>query len=114
MIRRRDRRSAASAALRGPHGPRLRPCSRAPAARCCFDEEIDDFAHRSLAYRGFGERKVVLNDVPVAAAVALLQHVPGVGEVVDDRVRAALSDIEQRDVARAYVRIARDLRERPP
>src|SRR6478672_1493575 len=56
--------SAASPPL-GPHGPRLGRCSRAPAVRCCFDEEIANFAHRTLAYRGSRARKVALNDVPV-------------------------------------------------
>src|SRR6266550_7158809 len=110
MITRRATMSAASPPLRGPHGPRLSPCCRAPAARCCFHEKIDDFAHRSLAYGGFRKRKVLLNDVPIAAAVALLQHVPGIGEVADDRVCAALGDIGcGGDVAQAYLRIARDL-----
>ena len=68
--------SAVSPTLRGLHGPRLGPCRRAPATRWSFYEEIDDVAHRALLYGGFREWKVVLNDVPVAAAVGSFSTYP--------------------------------------
>ena len=41
---------------------------------------------------GFGQREVRLDLVAVAAAVFVLDDVPGVGQVGDDAVRAAFGD----------------------
>jgi hypothetical protein len=63
---------------------------------------------------GFRQREVGLDLVAVAAAVFLLHHVAGCGQVADDAVGAALDDAQAaRDVAEPRARVAGDARQRP-
>ena len=55
-------------------------------------EESEDFADRGFLAGWLQQRHVGLNLVAVAAAVFLLYHVPGCGEIGDEAVSAALGD----------------------
>jgi hypothetical protein len=57
-------------------------------------EKGEDFADGGLLAGGFGQREVCLDLVAVAAAVFLLHHVAGCGQVGDDAVGAALGDAQ--------------------
>jgi hypothetical protein len=60
-----------------------------------------------LAAGGFGQREVRLDLVAAAAAVFLLHHVAGCGQVGDDAVGAALGAAQAgRDVAQPHARFA--------
>ena len=57
----------------------------------------------------FGQRQVRLDLVAVAAAVFLLHHVAGFGQVGDDAAGAALGDVHAgRDVAQPHARVVGD------
>ena len=63
---------------------------------------------------GFGQREVRLDLVAVAAAVFVLDHVAGCGQVGDDAVGAALGDVQAgRDVARPRARVVGDAQQHP-
>ena len=58
---------------------------------------------------GLWERQVSLDLVAVAAAVLVLDDVPGLGEIGGDAVGGALGDARPgRDVAQPYARVAGD------
>src|SRR5207237_1466189 len=107
---------ASSLLLCAAHGTcRLLRGRGAPAARLRTDEEVEDLTDRTLPDRRLRERKVVLHDVAVASPVSLLQHIAGLGEVIDDRVGAALRDLEVcGDVTQARARIVRDTQQHAP
>jgi len=57
---------------------------------------------------------VRLDLVAVAAAVFLLHHVAGLGEVGDDAVGGALGDVQaRRDIAQPRARVVRDAQQHP-
>jgi hypothetical protein len=63
---------------------------------------------------GFGQREVRLDLVSVAAAVFVLDHVAGCGQVGEDAVGAALGDVQAGcDVAQPRVRVASDAQRHP-
>ena len=63
---------------------------------------------------GLGQRAVGLDVVAVAAAVLLLDHVPGLDQVRDDAERAAFGDVQAgRDVAQAHPGVVRDQQQNP-
>ncbi len=102
----RTRRSAAVAP--GWSGPGHRQ-SRAGAR-----QEGGDFADGGLLASGFGQREVRLDLVAVAAAVFLLHHVAGCGQVGDDAGGAALGDAQAgRDVAQPHSRFVGDAQQDP-
>ena len=73
-----------------------------------------DFADGALPGGGFRQRQVRLDLVAVAAAVFLLHHVAGLGEVGDDAVGGALGDAQaRRDVAQPRARVVRDAQQHP-
>jgi hypothetical protein len=57
-------------------------------------EEGEDFADGGFLGGGFGQREVGLDLVAVAAAIFLLDHVAGCGQVGDDAAGAALGDVQ--------------------
>ena len=60
------------------------------------------------------ERQVGLDLVAVAAAVLLLDDVPGLGEIGDDAVGGALGDARPgRDVAQPHARVVGDAQQHP-
>ena len=79
------------------------------------DQQVEHLADRSFADRRFGQRQMLLNDVTIAPAFALFQHVAGAGQVVDDRVRAPLGNGELIcDIAQADAGVVRDAQQRAP
>jgi len=73
-------------------------------SRAGVGEEGEDFADGGFLAGGFGQREVRLDLVAVAAAVFVLDHVAGCGQVGDDAVGAALGDVQAgRDVAEPRV-----------
>jgi hypothetical protein len=88
------RAGSAAVASAWPGSGQLRP-------RAGAREEGGDFADGGFLGGGFGQREVRLDLAAVAAAVFVLDHVAGCGQVGDDAVRAALGDVQaRRDVAR--------------
>ena len=62
----------------------------------------------------FGERQVGLDLVAVAAAVLVLDDVPGLGEIGDDAVGGALGDARPgRAIAQPHARVAGGARQHP-
>ena len=63
---------------------------------------------------GSGQREVGLDLVAAEAAIFLLDHVAGCGQVGDDAVGAALGDVQAgRDVARSRARVVSDAQQHP-
>ena len=57
----------------------------------------------------------MLNDVSIPAAVALLSHISGAREVVDDRIGTALGDVQSRGkVTKPHARIVSNAQQRAP
>jgi hypothetical protein len=72
-------------------------------------QDGEDFADGRFLAGGFGQREVGLDLVTVAAAVFLLDHVTGFGQVGDDAVGAAFGDAQAgRDDAQPRARVTRD------
>jgi len=72
-------------------------------------QDGQDVADGGLASHGIGQREVGLDLVAVAAAVFLLDHVSGLGQVRDDPVRAALGDPQiGGDVPQSHARVLGD------
>jgi len=77
----------------------VRPSSRSQR-RVGAGKKGQDLADRAFPASGLREREVRLDLVAVAAAVLLLDHVAGLGQLGDDAVGAALGDARPgRDVA---------------
>jgi hypothetical protein len=77
-------------------------------------QEGEDFADGGFLGGGLGQREVRLDLEAVAAAVFLLDHVSGCGQVGDDAVRAALGDAQAgRDVAQPRAGVAGDAQQHP-
>ena len=77
-------------------------------------EEGQHLADGGLLAGGFGQRQVGLDLIAVAAAVFLLQHVTGFGQVGDDAVGAAFGDAQAgREVAQPHARVAGDAQQQP-
>lgn len=73
------------------------------------DEKSEHLADRSLSTNRFWQGKVVLDPVPIATAVLLLDDIAGLGQVGNDAERGALGDVERSgDVTQAHPRIMRD------
>jgi hypothetical protein len=72
------------------------------SGRAGADQESQDLADGVLPADGLRERQVRLDVIPIAAAVLLLDYVPGLDQVPDDAEGAALGDVQAgRDVAQA-------------
>src|ERR1700734_2330370 len=72
-------------------------------------EESQNLAHGALPACGLWQREMRLDLVAVAAAVLLLDDVPGLGQVSDNAVGAALGDVEPgRYIAQADARVLCD------
>src|SRR5712692_8573644 len=77
-------------------------------------EKGQHLADGDLLAGGLGQREVRLDLVAVAAAVFLLDHVVGLGQVGDDAVGAALGDAHAgRDVAQPHARVMCDAQQDP-
>src|SRR3954452_13269801 len=77
-------------------------------------EELEQLTDRAFFARRIGQWEVVLDLVPVAASVALFDHVPRFGQIGDDAERGALRDVERRrDLAQTDTGIARDAQQHP-
>ena len=64
-------------------------------------EESEDFADGRFLAGWLPQRHVGLDLVAVAAAVFLLHHVPGCGEIGDEAVGAAFSDVRVAAMSRS-------------
>src|SRR6266704_1847041 len=97
----------------------LVPGGQPGCAGAVAGEECQDFAGRcqSPAVRHWqrsAKRQVGLDLVAVAAAVLVLDDVPGPGEIGDDAVSGALGDARPgRDVAQPHARVAGDAQQHP-
>ena len=77
-------------------------------------EEGQDFADGGFLAGGFWQREVRLDLVAVAAAVFVLDDVPGCGQVGDDAVGAAVGDVQAgADVARPGARVVGEAQQDP-
>ena len=87
---------------------------RAGRAVRVSQQDGEDLADGGFPGAGLGQRQVRLDLVAVAAAVFLLDHITGLGEVSDDAVGAALGDAQAgRDVAQPRARVMRDAQQDP-
>src|SRR5439155_23233495 len=91
----------------------LRTCSSCTTLPT--DEKLEDFTDRPLTERRLRESTMLLYDIPIPAAVALLEHVPGGGQVTHDPVGTPFSDAQRlRDSAQAHPGVVRDAQQRSP
>src|SRR4029450_7592606 len=84
------------------------------AVRVDADEEVEQLADGALLGDRVAQRQVLLDAVPVATAVLVLDHVAGVDEIGDDAVGAALGDAHDGgEVPQAHARVMGDAQQRP-
>src|ERR1022692_2971076 len=85
-----------------------------PALRVAAHQEGEDVANGGLLAGWFGQRKVSLNLIAVAAAVLVLHDIACRGQVRDDAVRASLGDAHRgSDVPQSRTGILRDAQQDP-
>src|ERR1700683_1415638 len=91
----------------------VRPAGRSQR-RVGAGQKGQDLADRAFPASGLREREVRLDLVAVAAAVLLLDHVAGLGQLGDDAVSAALGDAQAgRDVAQPRAGVVCDAHQHP-
>src|ERR1700728_468682 len=84
-------------------------CPGRSRQRIVAGQESQNLANGALPACGLWQREVRLDLVAVTAAVLLLDDVPGLGQVSDNAVGAALGDVEPgRDIAEADARVLCD------
>src|SRR6185437_4200296 len=84
------------------------------ASRVRSGQDGQDLADGAFPAYGLWQREVRLNVVVVAAAVLLLDHVPGLGQVREDAEGAAFGDVQAgRDVTQPHGGVVGDAQQDP-
>ena len=116
------RQAAGATGTTGPQGDDIRTVRRAtvrPARKpgqavCISQQHGEDLADGGLPAGRLGQWQVGLDPVAVAAAVSLLHHVAGLGEVGDDAMSGALGDAQAGgDVAQPDPWVVGDAQQHP-
>jgi len=99
----------------GVNGARGLSCRcGASAAPLGAEEQVEHLAQRSLPWCRLRQREMVLDDVAIAAPLSFLEYIPSLGEVTDDRERAALGDVERRcEIAQPETGLISNEQQRP-